>query len=373
MFVGAGASSPRRGAKVVMAGGWSPEPVTMDFKEACHHLRIMPQLLKWYGSYAPKPDGRKLQQVRSGEFDQSELDAFDKNLRTAWPTRSVPVGIERELLIEACGLCPLCQQPCEKPQTAHIRRKDVEVAFYYQHPENLILLCGTCHDRYDDPRLKSITLDVVLTAKDRLVSRKMEAIDRDVRLARGLRDAVEAMKSSIRAELSGLASNSLLWQRDGGLLVRAAASSLAGSTASPILLSDEPLTLASLSASLQPTQQVTHAVLDGYAMEATGSAPEAPPEWDLIEAGRAEYECIVCTALKDTVDYDCQDCGHFGSNTDPPDGVEENDLGIMVPVYSDARGDSYRLACEECESENLEVSYPESLCSACSYRESKDD
>jgi len=108
-------------------------------------------------------------------------------------------------------------------------------------------------------------------------------------------------------------------------------------------------------------------------MEATGTAAEAPPEWDLIDDDRADYECGLCSALKDTVDYDYQDCGHFGSNTDPPDGVEENELRITVPVYSDARGDSYRLCCEECESENIEVSYPEAFCSGCEHRISKDD
>ena len=345
----------------------------MDFKEASHQLRVSPELLKWYGSYAPKSDGRKLQQTRPGEFDKAELVAFDNHLRTAWATRAVPVGIERELFIEACGLCAICQQPCEKPQAAHIRRKNVEVSFYYQHPENLIFLCGTCHDRYDDLALKSISLEVVLTAKERLVSRKMEAIDRDVHIARAVRDAVESVKASLRAQMTGLATSSLLWQDNAAVLVRAAEQGLTGSVGTPKTERDPGAALEALTASLLPTHQVTHAVLDGYTMEATGAATEAPAEWDLIDSEKADYECLLCSCLKDTVEYDCQDCGHSGSNTDPPDGVEENELGILVPVYTDGRGDSSSLCCEECESENIEVSYPEDFCSGCEHRISKDD
>ena len=79
------------------------------------------------------------------------------------------------------------------------------------------------------------------------------------------------------------------------------------------------------------------------------------------------HECI-CGALKDTVDYECLDCRHCGSNTDPPDYIEDG-----VPFYSDVRGDTEQLACEDCASTNLEISYPEEYCSRCAYRISRDD
>lgn len=79
------------------------------------------------------------------------------------------------------------------------------------------------------------------------------------------------------------------------------------------------------------------------------------------------HECM-CGALKDTLDYECLDCGHHGSNTDPPEYVEDG-----APFYSDARGESAQLECENCASLNLEVSYPEEYCSRCAYRISRDD
>jgi len=352
----------------------------MDFKEACHHLRISPQLLRWFRSYSAKGDGHKLQQSPLGDFEEAELDAFSAHLRTAWLSRSVPNGIERELRVEACGLCGLCQQPCEKPQTAHICRKGRETTFYTQHPENLILLCGTCHDRYDDHALKSVSLDVILAAKQRLVSRKMEAIDRDVQIARAVRATVDTAKTEIRTQLAGLTSspltNALLWQSGAALLLNATTRGIFGgsfSGAPSLDLSSPTKALEILSGSLQPTQQVTHALLDGYALEADGSADEAPAEWDLISDEQPDSECTLCGCLKDTVDYYCEDCDHSGSNLDPPDYVEQNSLGVFVPVYSDARGDTHKLACERCDSENLELSYPESVCSRCSHKISKND
>lgn len=352
----------------------------MNPKEACHHLRVSPQLLKWYTSYAPKADSRKLAFDELDSFDEQELKAFDAHLRRPWQTRSVPAGVQRELLVEACGVCALCQQPCEKPQTAHIERKGVEVPFYSQHHDNLILLCGTCHDRYDDVGLKVISNAVVVAAKERLVSRKMEAIDRDVQIAQGVRDAVDAAKAVARILLAPShtppLTNASLWRDNRGTLLQAVVQSAGIQTAgvAPLFDGSSPTeVLQTLSGSLLPTQQLTHAVLDGYALEASGELLEAPDAWELLEEDRPEYECIMCGTLKDTVDYDCEDCRHFGSETDPPDGMEENSAGVTVPLYCDARDDKHALVCEECGSNNLTISYPESLCSGCRHMISKDD
>lgn len=84
-----------------------------------------------------------------------------------------------------------------------------------------------------------------------------------------------------------------------------------------------------------------------------------------------DYECI-CGALKDSVDYECEDCGHTGSNTDPPDVVQDNDEGYRVPFYSDARGDLEPLVCDHCGSGRLSLSYGD-RCSRCEHRLASDD
>jgi hypothetical protein len=355
---------------------------TMDYNEASHHLRVTPELLKWYCRYSPKGDGRKLQQLVVGSFSQDELDAFDTYLRTAWPNKRAPTGVARELRIEACGKCGVCETPCDKLQAAHIRRRGFEVTFYYQHPSNLILLCGHCHDRYDDPALKGITLEVVQAAKERLVARNMAAIDRDVLFARALRDVVESAKASIREEVVSATraqlTNPMLWSSAAAPLLNAVAHGLAGGgKPTPNFDPQQPAeSLTVMSGSLQPSQQMTRALLHGYALEATGSAEEAPSEWELVEAPEEapeEYECSICGNLLDSVDYGCNDCGHHGSSIEQPDTVEENAFGVMLPVYTDDRGDSYALTCEKCDGQNLTLSYFESMCSSCAHRFTDDD
>jgi hypothetical protein len=339
----------------------------MDYKEACHRLRITPALLKWFTRYSPKNDGTKLVEAVPGDFDRADLDAFDSYMRMAWRSKNIPLGIQAELRVEARGRCALCDDPCEKLQLAHIRRKGVEVNHHFQHPENLIPLCGTCHDRYDDPHLKEITLEVVCAAKERLTSRKMEAIDRDVERARMVREAVESVKVDLSAKLAALTGlppdGSTLWSAGAADLLTAVAQGIFGgphsiSAIDPTSPSDS---LVRLRDSLEPPGAVTQAVLGGYAQEATGAFTDS--EWDMIEYEPPEYECI-CGDLKDTVDYECLNCGHAGSNLEVPSRVEDG-----VPYYEDARGDSEEpLSCEKCSSENLETSYPEQYCSRCRYK-----
>lgn len=261
----------------------------MDFKEASHRLRITPTLLKWFTSYSPKGDGRKLQQKAPGDFDAAELDAFDASLRTAWPSRNLPTGIEAELLVEACGHCGLCGDPCEKLEMAHIYRKDVEVKFYFQHPANLIPLCGSCHNRYDDLKLKTVSFEVIQAAKERLIARKMEAIDRDVERAKAVRELVEATKAEVAAKLSlltgAMPSNQTLWTTGAADLLMAATRGVFGvpRLVHGLNLTSTPKSLATLSDSIDSTGNVTQALLDGYVQEASGQAAVAPSEWDMIE------------------------------------------------------------------------------------------
>jgi len=353
----------------------------MDYKEASAHLRISPILLKWFGSYAPKRDGRKLREQSPGVFEASELNAFDAHLKTAWRNRSVPSGIKRELALEASGSCPVCNQPCEKLQEAHIRRKDVEVLHYFQHPVNLLPICGTCHDRYDDPRLVAIDLAVITAAKERLISRKMEAIDRDVRFAAAIRETIEAEKTTLRSHYSLLTAtapnNATLWQTDGATILAALRRSWVDAPAGglpPLDSTSASDSLAMISGSLSPMQQATHAVLDGYQQEASGSVGAAPDEWALIENDEAaDYECDLCGGLKDSVDYECLDCHECTSDANPPSDMVKNSSGLLVPRFEDARGDLVELGCQACGGNNLNLSYGESYCSKCRHLLDKED
>ncbi len=349
----------------------------MDYKAACHRLRITPALLKWYMKYAPRADGRKLLEVSAGAFSPDELDSFDKHLRCDWGGKNVPTGIHRELEVEACGLCALCSNPCETLQLAHIERKGMEVAFYFQHPSNLIPLCGTCHTRYDEPNLRAVSPHVIKAAKERLISKKMEAIDRDVERAHAVREAVEAIKAEMRAQLGFAASpptNATLWLSGTDRLLQATALVLTGSVRNDLAfdLGEPARSLLTLSGSHTTPGQVTHAVLDGYAQEASGAVSEAPDEWELVDAEPPEGTCF-CGELKDSAEYQCGDCEHTGWNMDPPTLIDENDLGIVVPFYEDMRGDSHALECENCGGGNLQVSYPEQWCSRCRHIMCRDD
>lgn len=303
----------------------------MDFKEACHRLRITPTLLGWLTRYAAKGDQRKLREKSPGDFDMTEVDAFDAHLRTAWPSKNVPTGIETELLVEACGHCGLCGDPCEKLQMAHIRRKDVEVQYYFQHPSNLISLCGSCHDRYDDLKLKTVSLQVIEAAKERLVSRKMEAIDRDVERAKAVREAVEAAKVELMAKFSlvtGTApDNHVLWTAGAGDLLTAATRGIFGSprVVQGINLTSPLDALATLSDSVSSSSHVTRAVLDGYAQEATGKAAVSPSEWEMIN--------FIGGSPCQMSGQRCPGCRTGTMNVDESDsGVECNVCHLVIPA-----------------------------------------
>lgn len=296
----------------------------MDYNEACHLLRVTPTLLKWVTRHTAIPGGWKLRESSPGEFQESDLRAFDKHLRDPWPSRSVPTGIYQELLVEACGRCALCSDPCDKLQMAHIERMNVEVAYYFQHPGNLVGLCGTCHDRYDDQNLTTVSLEVVRAAKERLVSRKMEAIDRDVERARAVRGAVEQVKAELSVSLAKLTgsvgSPHSLWLSNPVKLIDAVTRGLYGqpSLAPGVAPTSAEKSLQALSNSVT-NEPVTHAVVGGYIAEATGSLTAAPSEWDLLDADDDRTVCDVCDPGEDRmppmVNYSHQEGDAFDVGT----------------------------------------------------------
>lgn len=334
----------------------------MDYKEACHRLRITPTLLKWFTKYSPKNDGIKLQEKVAGEFEIVELDAFDAHLRKAWLTSNVPAGIKSELFIEAYGHCGLCGAPCEKLQMAHVLRKDIEVKFYFQHPGNLILLCGTCHDRYDDPQLTAVSLEVIQAAKARLISRKMEAIDRDVERARAVRETVEGAKADLSAKLLALTgdvpSNLMMWSTGAANLLTAATVGVYGGphVVPGIDLTSPSESLSKLGGTIGTNGGVTQAVLDGYAQEATGHVAAAPFEWDMIEHEDDRTICNLCDPGEDRppalVNYSCPDEENSGTSRvdvgycDWCNGISVRcrDCGVVRGVLEGQYGDL--LECE---------------------------
>lgn len=343
----------------------------MDFKEACHRLRVTPVLLKWFTRYAAKQDGVKLREVSPGDFEATDLDAFDQHLKAAWTDRYVPAGISEELRVEARGRCSLCDHGHEKLDEAHIERKDVEVGYYSQHPNNLILLCKDCHARYDDMNLKQLDIAVVRHAKGNVVARKMAAIDADVERARALRSTVDTLMAEFRqaATGSGNAAPALLWMQHSNSLLSATAT-IIGAEA-PAGTGSTAAALQSLSGWLPAGQPLTHAVIDGYALQANGDIDDLANDWDLLDGSRPPHECW-CGDFKDSVEYQCLDCGHFGYCGEPIQGVTRAEDGSEIPEYEDAAGRTYSLACEKCESSNLDLSYEE-YCSRCQHKFARDD
>jgi hypothetical protein len=117
-------------------------------------VRMSPDLLRWFTEHAPKKgSARKLPFVkRTGLYfyRRKDLEAFDTFLRQPWPHTPgnrppVPVGIRREIRLEAHSGCAVCHHGNDG-EAAHI----VAVASSLNnHPENLIWLCPNHHTRYD--------------------------------------------------------------------------------------------------------------------------------------------------------------------------------------------------------------------------------
>lgn len=341
----------------------------LTYNEAAHKLRMTPTLLKWFTGWAPRRDGRKLLEVRPGEFLESELDAFDAHLRQDWGNDYKPVGIRQEIGKEAKGTCGLCENACDKLDAAHIDRKGSEVDYYFQHPHNLLLVCRNCHGRYDDPKLKGLTHQVVRQAKTNRLNALMSSVDADVARARSVEEGVEAIKREARERFSLLASqpDTLLWHLAPGDLLRATGSSVDLGTLLS-LSADAALRHASGSLSNEP---VTAAVLDGYAAEASGEDGYKPgSEWQFIDAQPDEGYCW-CGEISELAEYSCEDCGHTGFNVDPPVAVVANSAGFNVPVYEDQRMDREELRCEKCGSTHIACSFNE-YCSRCEYKRPKD-
>lgn len=169
----------------------------VGYLEAAERFRYTPHLLKWFCRYAAKPgEGRKLLEVTEGNFHESELIDFERHLWRPWPTRYVPAGISAELKREASGVCVTCSAPCDVLEESHIRRKGIELEHYCQHPHNLLLLCPTCHRRYDGPS-QQLDFETVRHRKEVAQGRLLAEVDRQVAIARAVSQLTAPLRQAI--------------------------------------------------------------------------------------------------------------------------------------------------------------------------------
>lgn len=328
--------------------------MALSLKEAAHRLRMTVKLLLWFKSYSPKGDGRKLRIVNES-VEQAELDSFNEYLLQPWPDRYPPAEIVREIARESRGLCGLCRSPWDLDEVAHIDRKDKEVAYYSQHPSNLISLCPNCHTRYD--RGDKLSNDQIKHAKQQRVAELMADVDRDMEMQRSIREyvAIEAPKF-LAATFSSLGFASALTQHAQTVVTGSAAPPPSSTTAATAALS-------SLSGSIEMQSPITAKVLSKYAVAMTRSDAVSDVKLDdlfddsLPQPGKC-YRDGADTAMETA---SCTECGE-----DP--GFHE----VVVPSADgyelfdeDIRGGTSQVVCE-CGCKTFDVEF-ESLCSYCAH------
>lgn len=345
-----------------------------DYKEAAYHLRVSVEFLRYCTERVLKPGGRVLQEEEPGHFRRSELDAFTEHLWEEWETRSIPDEVTRELNRETQGRCAYCDRTTERLKRAHIDRKDVERKKpprkgYCQHPHNLVYLCGECHDRYDLPPEKApVDNAAIKAAKERRLAHLMTVVDREVEQRRMLREVADEIRADAQKSYGAMP---FMQAAPTQQLVEAltATTGSFGADVSMVDLSDGAEALMVLSGSLGFTAPLVSAQLRAYAHEIeTGEESEEGDEWRFVEIPPEPGMCAThdgnCACIESCT---CLDCGEVGYTIEEPSSVEEDENGLLIPHFEDARGDTAPLACEKCGSSKLEVEFEEH-CSYCKDR-----
>lgn len=330
----------------------------ISYKQAAHQLRVTVKLLKWYTRYGAL--GTTLVEV-NGEFDEAALGSFDQLLRGPWPKRYVPAGIADELRREARGACVLCGHASDVLEAAHVQRKDVEVAYYCQHPHNLIMLCPTCHSRYDQVG-RTVTHDVVQQAKTVALSRLMEDVDRDIQLAGIGREQL--------SQLMSIGSQDLVPDSRRETL-REFIQTLTGEPLADFHVRSLATRLSEAAAHVSSTMPVTGSVLTAYSEELDRPVPQRsePSDvelWEGFEQRRAPGECEQCGESTEIESGSCLDCDADLSDFAGDTAYEDNE-GWRVSRYDPQDGDtSERLRCPSCGSSNVDLEFT-SLCGGCQH------
>ena len=137
---------------------------------AAVRFKMSPELLRWFTSYAPKNDGKKLPYTDENGiyyFEYDDLIKFNSHLLSPWQkpksgTRPhIPEGISAEIKREAHFRCPACNT--NVGEIAHIESVS---SILNNHPHNLIYLCPTHHTVYDYGfKYKNISKEEVVSLK----------------------------------------------------------------------------------------------------------------------------------------------------------------------------------------------------------------
>ena len=332
------------------------------------------EFLRYCTARRLKPGGRLLKEESTGHFRKSELDDFNDHLWQEWKERTIPDEVTRELNRESQGRCGHCRRTTERTKRAHIDRKDLErkkapYKGWCQHPHNLIRLCGECHDRYDHPRgTDSIDHAAIKDSKQKCLAYLMSAVDLEVERRRMLRDVADQIRADARKTYGAMP---FMQTAPTERLVQAltATTGSFGVDVSSIDTGGGAEALTALGGSLGFTSPLAAAQVRAYAHEVqTGDQVEEGEEWKYIEIPPEPGICASHDGNCACIDsYTCLDCGEVGYTGEEPTAVVEDENGLLIPWFEDARGDSNPLTCEECGSSNLEVEFEE-YCSYCKDR-----
>lgn len=332
----------------------------LPLKNVAHRLRMTVALLQWCRRYSPKRDDRKLSFNSDGTIDDEEVTAFEEYLRAPWPDKNPGAEILREIARESRGLCGLCSRATDATEAAHIDRFGIELSHHCNHPHNLVMLCVDCHARYD--RLKTIQNDTVKHAKQQLISRLMEDVDRDLEMSRLLQGWVAQHGPHFLSA----------WTASAQGLVQQAETVVTGSTSTtPPTSTTTSDKLSFLSGSVEQTSPLTAKLLSKYALSVKKKEPppsdisieslfdEKPPEPGrcLRDGANTPMESARCSACG-------EDAGHHSLIVDIGSGLYE--------LYDEGfHGDTDQVACE-CGGTSFEVEF-EALCEYCAHMAAKGD
>ena len=318
------------------------------------------KLLQWCKSYSPKRDGRKLQFNNDGTIEGAEIVAFDAYLHAPWDDKNPGLEISREIARESRGLCGNCQRATDALEVAHIDRFEEELTYHCQHPHNLIMLCVECHTRYD--RLRTLTNDQIKHAKQILIARLMEDVDRDFEMQRQMQTWVMTYGSKVMSA----------WQSFTQGLAQQAETVVTGSASAPAASPAEAgEKLSFLSGSVAQTSPLTSKLLNTYAVSVLNDEP--PPANVSVEDLFDDRPPQPGKCYRDGEDtpIESASCSECGEGTDTPSFAVAIGDGSYELYDEDFRGDTTQIVCE-CGSKSFDVEF-EALCEYCAHMSSKDD
>ncbi len=302
--------------------------------EAVRELRMRTSLIKRFRSYSPKNDGTKLLFSHDGTIDESNLVTFNQYLWSEWPSKKIPIYIEDELKYEARDMCGYCGNNMET-ESAHIDRKWSELAYYCQHPHNLIELCPNCHSRYD---ARVITNSRIKERKNELIKRLIQEELSELEITTATRDQIESIKVRFSTQIA-------VWDQISPTI----GNILYQTTKDPVFLNiKSPEQLKNALEDSAKRTKTDNPSLTGLAVaysnqvEKQSTAPVT--DYDLLEDEPEEGECALCGGETEVENGFCNNC-------------DEDLIGYTSEELSDMR-------CPNCGSDDIEIEF-EYSCGHC--------